>query len=1013
MNRFNSWVKVQITLGAQILVRSTKNTAVIFIALATLILVISSPRDVSAVKAAGPENDWRARTLFYARPESVGGPDPLSPSQIIGAYNLYSATGGAGTTIAIVDAYDDPTITNDLSTFSSYFGLPAATLVEHKMERTISTNSDWSLEISLDVEWAHAIAPQATILLVEAKSDTLADLMAAVSYATSQTNVKAVSTSWGGSEFSTESSYDSYFSTAGITFFASSGDNGSGVIWPSSSPNVVGVGGTTLNLNSNGTVSSETAWSGSGGGVSAYEARPAYQTGYGLTYGGRAVPDVSYDADPSTGVSVYDSIPYQGSSGWWNVGGTSVGAPQWAAIQALGLSANNVNFYVDAASSGYASYFRDITSGSNGYSAGPGYDLVTGLGSPVTTNFTLSTAPDFSLSASPATLNVGNGTTGTSTITVTALNGFTGRVALSATAPASWTASLGPSSILTSGQSTLSVTVPGNASGGAYSVTVVGTNGSLNHTVSVTVQVTSSVHINADGSVTPVGAPIVTSDNVTYSLIGNIGYPTYYGITVQRSNIIIDGNGYGVQGSWTEYGLNLANVNNVTIKNTNVESFDYGIYLDSSKNNSINGNNITADNDYGIYFDDSSNNGINGNNITNNFDGILLSSSSNNSISANNITANDYEGIYLESSNNNSISENNITNSDWGILLEFSSNYNSIRGNTFIDDGLYVSNSYQNSLENNTVNGRPLVYLEDIENYSVGDAGQVVLVNCDGISVENLNLSSVGVGVQLWQTNDTIICGSNIANNFDGILLSSSSNNSISGNNVTANDYEGVYLESSNNNSISENNIANNDYGIYVYVSSSNKIYHNNFINNTNQVFVNVINGQNSWDDGYPSGGNYWSDYDGTDLYSGPYQNVSGSDGIGDTPYVIDANDTDNYPLMGLLSSFDGILAVSNSTISNFQTWAGSYISFNVSGPADTTGFCTVTIPYSALLPQYTIEIDGTPISYTTVYEDETQSVLYFTYQHSTHEVTIIQGPGGDGCGSGATFGRFHFPLCD
>jgi subtilase family serine protease len=295
--------------------------------------------------------------------------------------------------------------------------------------------------------------------------------------------------SWGGSEFSTETYYDSYFATPGIVFFASSGDNGAGVIWPSSSPNVVGVGGTTLNLDSSGAVTSETAWSGSGGGVSAYEAKPTYQTNYGVTTARRAVPDVSYDADPNTGVLVYDSTPYQGSSGWWVVGGTSAGAPQWAAIQALGLSANNNNFYQDAASSAYASYFRDITSGSNGYAAGPGYDLVTGLGSPVTTSFTASVTPDFSLSASPAYLTIRSGSSGTSTITITALNGFTGTVMLSASAPTGLAASLNPVSISTSGKSTLTITVQSNIRAGIYTVTVTGTSGTLSHTASVRVTV--------------------------------------------------------------------------------------------------------------------------------------------------------------------------------------------------------------------------------------------------------------------------------------------------------------------------------------------------------------------------------------------------------------------------------------------------------------------------------------------------------------------------------------------
>jgi subtilase family serine protease len=474
------------------LIRSKKNMAFTIVALVTLVLVTVLPGFMSIVEAAKPETGWKANTLFTCRPASCVGPDPLSPSQIIGAYNLYSPTGGNGTTIAIVDAYDDPTIASDLATFSSHFGLPAANFVKHEMTTNISVNSGWALEISLDVEWAHAIAPNATILLVEATSNSLTDLLAAVSYATSYPSVKAVSMSWGGNEFSTEASYDLYFTAAGITFFASSGDGGAGVIWPASSPNVVAVGGTTLSIGSNGTVTSETAWSGSGGGISAYEARPAYQTGYGLTYSERAVPDVSYDADPNTGVYVYDSTKYMGSSGWWDVGGTSAGAPQWAAIQALGLSANNVNFYQDAASSSYASYFRDITNGSNGYHAGPGYDLVTGLGSPVKTNFTPSATPDFTISASPATLTIAKGSSGTATITVTALNGFTGNVTLSTTsAPTGWAAILSQSTIQTSGQSKLTITAPSNAGIGTYSITVAGKSKSSSHTTTVTVQVSS------------------------------------------------------------------------------------------------------------------------------------------------------------------------------------------------------------------------------------------------------------------------------------------------------------------------------------------------------------------------------------------------------------------------------------------------------------------------------------------------------------------------------------------
>ncbi len=190
-----------------------------------------------------------------------------------------------------------------------------------------------------------------------------------------------------------------FFNVPGIAFFASSGDHAEEVIYPASSVNVVGVGGTTLNLALDGTVISETGWSGSGGGKSDYEPLPSYQSNYGLTTSKRTVPDVSYNADPSTGVSVY----YNGF--WYIVGGTSAGAPQWAAIHALGLSASNVYLY-GKAEVAYSSYFRDITSGSNGnYNAMPGYDNVTGLGSPLTFKF------DASFEVSPTQGPAGNSIT--------------------------------------------------------------------------------------------------------------------------------------------------------------------------------------------------------------------------------------------------------------------------------------------------------------------------------------------------------------------------------------------------------------------------------------------------------------------------------------------------------------------------------------------------------------------------------------------------------------------------
>ncbi len=286
----------------------------------------------------------------------------------------------------IVDAYDDPTAESDLGVFASQFGLPACTTANGcftKVDQTGGTSyprkdSGWALEISLDIQWAHAIAPGANILLVEAASNSFTNLLAAEDYA--KAHAQYVSNSWGGSEFSGESSYDSHFVGSGVSFFVSSGDSGLPAEYPSASPNVISVGGTTLHF-SGSTFSSETGWSGSGGGCSAYESATSAQQAFG-TFAQvgcgtkRGTPDVSLDADPASGVSVYDTTRYQGQQGWFKVGGTSASSPMWAGRSAVaGATVNSAYVY------GNSITYRDITSGNNGASALTGYDLVTGRGS--------------------------------------------------------------------------------------------------------------------------------------------------------------------------------------------------------------------------------------------------------------------------------------------------------------------------------------------------------------------------------------------------------------------------------------------------------------------------------------------------------------------------------------------------------------------------------------------------------------------------------------------------------
>lgn len=355
-------------------------------------IIISLSAMPQSAFAAYHFSDYKGKPPIHIYGGTSKTPSGMSPSDVKHAYNLPD-TGGKGT-IAIIGAYDDASIESDLAVFSKQFGLASCTtkngcFEKHKMSSSVKSDSGWAMETTLDVEWAHAIAPNAKILLVEATTPSGANLLSAIDYAAKRTDVVSVSMSWGGSEFPEEVSYDSHFkSVSNAVFFASSGDDGTGASWPASSPMVVGVGGTTLTLKADGSFSTEKAWNGSGGGISAYESEPAYQKSYNIpkANGMRAIPDVSYDADPSTGFSIYR----KGS--WQVVGGTSAGAPQWAAIAALGSGAGNSNFYTDKASNKSTSYFRDITSGTNGScgylcTARTHYDYVTGLGSPLTTVF--------------------------------------------------------------------------------------------------------------------------------------------------------------------------------------------------------------------------------------------------------------------------------------------------------------------------------------------------------------------------------------------------------------------------------------------------------------------------------------------------------------------------------------------------------------------------------------------------------------------------------------------------
>ena len=326
----------------------------------------------------------------FATKAAVSG---YGPQQFQTAYGVAKITPSPLPTIGIVDAYDDPNAESDLNTYSQTFGLPACTTKNgcfKKVNQSGGTSypradQGWALEMALDVQIAHAMCPACKILLVEANSSSLTDLLAAEDYATSHATV--VSNSWAANEFSTETFYDGHFNHKGIPITFSSGDGGFGIEYPAASQYVTAVGGTTLTLTSNNTRASETAWSGSGSGCSAYEPKPSWQKDPGCKR--RTIADVSADANPNTGAAVYDSYGYGSSSGWFQVGGTSLSSPLIASVYAL---AGN------GASTVYGSYlyahdapatFYDVVTGSDGSCGGlylctakPGYDGPTGLGTP-------------------------------------------------------------------------------------------------------------------------------------------------------------------------------------------------------------------------------------------------------------------------------------------------------------------------------------------------------------------------------------------------------------------------------------------------------------------------------------------------------------------------------------------------------------------------------------------------------------------------------------------------------
>ncbi|MDQ3834116.1 MAG: S53 family peptidase [Actinomycetota bacterium] len=335
-----------------------------------------------AIRLDNPKKVARSGGTATANPSAGSGPSGgFAPSDLQTAYNLTSSSSanGAGQTIAIVDAYDDPNAESDLGVYRSKFGLPACTTANgcfKKVNQSGSTtgpwprgDGGWAQEISLDLDMASAICPNCKILLVEANSNSYANLGAAVNTAASL-GASVISNSYGGGEFLSETSYESPYNHPGIAVTVSSGDSGYGVEFPASSRYVTAVGGTSLYVDSSFNRSSEAVWSGAGSGCSAYIPKPSWQTDIGCSR--RTVADVAAVASPNTGVSVYDTYKdaYGSGSGWMVFGGTSVASPIVASVYALSGNVSSLNY--GSYSYGHTGSLFDVTSGSNGTCTGGG-----------------------------------------------------------------------------------------------------------------------------------------------------------------------------------------------------------------------------------------------------------------------------------------------------------------------------------------------------------------------------------------------------------------------------------------------------------------------------------------------------------------------------------------------------------------------------------------------------------------------------------------------------------------
>lgn len=340
--------------------------------------------------------------------------------------------------------------------------------------------------------------------------------------------------------------------------------------------------------------------------------------------------------------------------------------------------------------------------------------------------------------------------------------------------------------------------------------------------------------------------------------------------------MLAQGNGFG-------YGFDLTSRSNVTITKCTITSFSIGVHVYFSSDVFLLNNNVRS-------------------NVN---DGLQIIASNRIHLLNNNLTHNGGSAIWIDWSTENNISGNYVADNNVGVMISASSavvKNNSIKSNNynFGVDGEQLSHFMIDVDTSNTINDRPIYYWVNKQNMEVPfDAGYVAVINSTDITVKNLTLMNNYYGILSCFTSNLTIQNVSSSYNYYGIAFFMSSNSNIA-NCSTETGYCGILLQDSSNNSITRNRI-NSLYGFKLVRSSDNRIYYNNLLNNVKQANVDAES-TSAWDNGYPSGGNYWSDYAGVDLKNGPYQNITGSDGIGDTPYYINEDNQDNYPLTEPLS---------------------------------------------------------------------------------------------------------------